>query len=153
MSEHQEASALDKSALDIPVPPRDFGTTRRLLIVVLLASIVTPLLFIIVYGYVDYEGRLADSSEVIDRLARVAEEQAVKVLDLNRAMSSRIVGMLGSDDDAQVLARQDELHRILHDMTERFPQVASISIFGENGDLLASSLLYPAPRISVRDPQ
>src|SRR5229473_3164628 len=67
MSEHQEASALDKSALDIPVP---------------------PLLFIIVYGYVDYEGRLADSSEVIDRLARVNEEQAVKVLDLNREISS-----------------------------------------------------------------
>jgi len=151
MSEHQEASALDRSALEIPVPPRDFGTTRRLLIVVLLASIVTPLLFVIVYGYVDYEGRLADSSEVIDRLARVAEEQAVKVLDLNREMSSRIVGMLGSDDDAQVLARQDELHRTLHDTTERLPQIASISIFGENGDLLASSLLYPAPRISVRD--
>jgi signal transduction histidine kinase/ActR/RegA family two-component response regulator len=151
MNEHQEASPLDRSALEIPVPPRDFGATRRLLIVVLLASIVTPLLFIVGYGYVGYEGRLVDSSEVIDRLARVAEEQAVKVLDLNREMSSRIVGMLGSDDDAHVLARQDELHRTLHDMTERLPQIASISIFGENGGLLASSLLYPAPPISILD--
>ncbi|SAL76477.1 periplasmic sensor hybrid histidine kinase [Caballeronia terrestris] len=151
MSEHQEVAALDSSALDIPVPPRDFGATRRLLIIVLVASIVTPLFFIVGYGYFGYRSRIAESSEVIDRLARVAEEQAVKVLDLNREMSSRLVGMLGTDGDVQILARQEELHRELHAMTERLPQIAAIAIFGRNGDLLASSRGFPAPRVSISD--
>ncbi|SAK69020.1 periplasmic sensor hybrid histidine kinase [Caballeronia arationis] len=150
MSEHREVSALDSSALEIPVPPRDFGATRRILIVVLLASIVTPLFFIIGYGYVGYESRLSDSSEVIDRLARVAEEHAVKVLDLNREMSSRIEQLLGSDNDQQVLSRQEEVHQILGEMAARLPQIAGIFVFGENGDLLVSSNYFPAPRVNVR---
>ena len=58
MTFHQETPASDGSALDIPVPPRDFGTTRRMLIATLIASIVTPLLFLGIYGYFGYQTRL-----------------------------------------------------------------------------------------------
>jgi hypothetical protein len=57
MITNPESSALDVSALEIPVPPRDFGATRRMLMAALVASIVTPLLFLVTYGYFGYQTR------------------------------------------------------------------------------------------------
>jgi signal transduction histidine kinase len=151
MITNPESSALDISALEIPVPPRDFGATRRALMAALVASIVTPLLFLVTYGYFGYQTRVADSSEVIDRLARVAEEQAVKILDVNQEMSLRVMSMLGTDGDAQIRARQLQLHRFLQDTAQRLPPVASIAIFGKKGDLLVSSVAYPAGLLSIGD--
>lgn len=96
-----EASASESSALDIPVPPRDFGSTRRMLIAAFVASLFTPLFFLAAYGYFGYQTRISDSSEEIDRLTRVAEEQAVKVLDVTREMSLRVMAFLGEDGDTQ----------------------------------------------------
>lgn len=149
MIDPKKVSALDSTALEIPIPPRDFGATRRLLIIVLAASIVTPLFFIAAYGTIGYQRRLSDSSEVIDRLARVTEEQATKVLDLNREMSSRITGVLGFDGDESIRGRQEDIHRTLNEMAERLPQIAAISIFGRDGELLVSSRFYPAPGVSI----
>ncbi|GJH17278.1 hybrid sensor histidine kinase/response regulator [Caballeronia novacaledonica] len=146
-----EASASESSALDIPVPPRDFGSTRRMLIAAFVASIVTPLLFLAAYGYFGYQTRITDSSEGIDRLTRVAEEQAVKVLDVTHEMSLRVMAFLGEDGDAQIRARQLSLHNFLADTTRRLPSVASIAIFGRKGNLLASSSVYPVGLQSIGD--
>ncbi|SAK59189.1 integral membrane sensor hybrid histidine kinase [Caballeronia glebae] len=143
MTFHQETPASDGSALDIPVPPRDFGTTRRMLIATLIASIVTPLLFLGTYGYFGYQSRIADSSEGIDRLARVAEEHAVKALDISQEVSLQILAMVRDDGDAAIRARQKSLHDFLEDTTRRLPLVASIELYGRNKNLLVSSNSYP----------
>ncbi|SAL88683.1 periplasmic sensor hybrid histidine kinase [Caballeronia arvi] len=151
MITHHDASTSEGSALDIPVPPRDFGSTRRMLIAAFVASIVTPLLFLAVYGYFGYQTRISDSSEGIDRLTRVAEEQAVKVLDVTQEMSLRIMALLGDDGDAQLRARQLSIHNFLADTARRLPSVASIAIFGRKGNLLASSSVYPVGLQSIGD--
>ncbi|WP_178392245.1 ATP-binding protein [Burkholderia sp. SRS-W-2-2016] len=138
----------ERVAVDLPMPSRNFAATRRMLLIVLVVSIVFPLACLAGYGYFDYQRRIADANNMIDRLARVADEQAVKVLDLNRQMASRIIDLLGHADDAQIRAREGELHDRLRDIGGDFPQVSSIGLLGANGDLLASSLAYPAPRIS-----
>jgi signal transduction histidine kinase/CheY-like chemotaxis protein len=139
----------ERVAVDVPMPLRNFAATRRVLLIVLAVSIVFPLACLAGYGYFDYQRRIADSNDIIDRLARVTEEQAVKVLDLNQQMASRIVDLLGNDDDAQIRAQQGGLHERLRQIGGDFPQVASIYLLGVNGDLLVSSLTYPAPAIAT----
>jgi signal transduction histidine kinase/CheY-like chemotaxis protein len=139
----------ERVAVDFPMPSRNFAATRRMLLIVLAVSILFPLACLAGYGYFDYQRRIADSNDVIDRLVRVTEEQAVKVLDLNQQMASRIVELIGTEDDAQIRAREAEVNRQLREIGGDFPQVASIYLIGANGDLLVSSRSYPAPAVSV----
>ncbi|MCC8400349.1 response regulator [Paraburkholderia sp. MMS20-SJTN17] len=139
----------ERIADDVAMPSRNFAATRRMLLIVLAVSIALPLACLALYGYFDYQRRIADASDMIDRLARVAEEQAVKVLDLNRQMASRVIELLGDSDDAQIRARERELHERLRNIGGDFPQVASIALVGVKGELLASSLAYPAPAMSI----
>jgi signal transduction histidine kinase len=131
------------------MPSRNFAATRRMLLIVLAVSIVFPLICLAGYGYFDYQRRIADSDDMIERLARVAEEQAVKVLDLNQQMSSRIVELLGNEDETQIRAREPMLHDRLREIGGDFPQVSSIYLLGAKGDLLVSSRVFPAPAISI----
>ncbi|WP_061125702.1 hybrid sensor histidine kinase/response regulator [Caballeronia catudaia] len=151
MITNPEPPASENSALDVPVPPRDFGSTRRMLIAAFVASVVTPVLFLAAYGYFGYQTRVSDSSEGIDRLARVAEEHAVKVLDVTQEMSLRVLALLGEDDDTQIRARQLAIHNFLVDTAGRLPSVASIAIFGRKGNLLASSSVFPVGLQSIGD--
>jgi signal transduction histidine kinase/CheY-like chemotaxis protein len=139
----------ERIAVDVPMPSRNFAATRRMLLIVLAVSIAFPLACLVGYGYFDYQRRIADANDMIDRLARVAEEQAVKVLDLNRQMASRVIELLGNSNDAQIRARERELHERLQSIGGDFPQVASIGLLGANGELLASSLAYPAPSVTA----
>jgi hypothetical protein len=60
----------ERAAIDFPMPSRNFAATRRVLLIVLAVSIVFPLTCLAGYGYFDYQRRIADSNDVIDRLAR-----------------------------------------------------------------------------------
>ena len=139
----------ERAVVDLPLPSRNFAATRRVLLVVFFASIVFPLSCLAGYGYFDYQHRIADSDNMIDRLARVSEEQAVKVMDLNEQITARILALLDDDDDAAIRKRQSDLHQQLRVIGGDFPQVAAIAIFGSDGKLLVNSRAYPAPAISV----
>nr|WP_229012928.1 ATP-binding protein [Paraburkholderia gardini] len=139
----------ESSALDLPLPSRNFATTRRILLVVLAAAVLIPLVCLIGYGYYDYQRRVIDANDVTDRLVRVAQEHALKVLDLNHEMATRIVDLLGDSGDAEIRAQEAPIHRRLSMIGGDFPQIAAISIFGEEGDVLATSRYYPVPKASV----
>src|SRR5215471_18854911 len=109
-TENADVQRAERVAVDVAMPSRNFAATRRMLLIVLAVSIVFPLACLAGYGYFDYQRRISDSGDVIERLARVTEEQVVKVLDLNQQMASRIVELVGSADDAQIRARESELH-------------------------------------------
>ncbi|MFM0480592.1 ATP-binding protein [Paraburkholderia strydomiana] len=146
----QESPALIDDDENTASPPsRDFRTTRRVLIATLIASVLLPVICLGLYSYFDYQRRQADALDTIDRLTRVAEENAVKVLDLNREMTSRIAEMLGDLDEGATRQRQEDLYRRLCAMAGRLPQVAAISVFSADGDLVANSRYYPVPEISI----
>lgn len=142
---------IENGTLDLPLPSRNFALTRRVLLLVLAASVLVPLACLCIYGYYDYQRRFADAEELTERLARVANEHALKVLDLNQQLETRVVDMLGDSDDANIAGRQEALHHALDAMSGTLAQVAAISVFGANGALLANSRWYPAPQVSIAD--
>ena len=139
----------DSAALDLPLPLRNFAATRRILLIVLAAAIIFPVVFLLGYGYYDYQRRMTDADDIADRVARVADEQAVKVLDLNREISTRIVEMLADSDDDHIRANQKAIHDRLSVIGESFAQVAGITIFGVSGEMLASNRFFPVPAVSI----
>jgi signal transduction histidine kinase len=139
----------ERAAVDLPLPLRNFAATRRILLVVLAVSIAFPLACLAGYGYLDYQRRIADADNMIDRLARVTDEQAVKVLDLNQQIIARILDLLGDEDAPAIRVREDELYQRLQEIGGDFPQVAAIAIFGPDGKLLVNSRVYPAPTLSI----
>ncbi|WP_277183774.1 hybrid sensor histidine kinase/response regulator [Caballeronia sp. BR00000012568055] len=144
-------SSSETATLDLPLPTRNFALTRRVLLLVLAASVLIPLACLSIYGYYDIQRRYVDAEELTERLSRVANEHALKVLDLNQQLEARVVDMLGDSDDANITSRQEALHRTLDDMSGTLPQVAAISVFSAEGVLLANSRFYPAPSVSIAD--
>jgi signal transduction histidine kinase len=137
--------------IDLPLPSRNFAETRRVLLFVLAASVLIPLACLLIYGYYDYARRFANADDLTERIARVADEHALKVFDLNQQLETRVVDMLGDSDDASIRNREESVHRALADVSGGLAQVAAISVYGTNGDLLASSRFYPAPQSSIKD--
>ncbi len=68
---------------DLPVLSRNFLVTRRVLAVVLVLAVLVPLGCVAGYEYFDDQRRSADTSDVVDRLIRVAQEPALKIVDMN----------------------------------------------------------------------
>ncbi|SAK87842.1 integral membrane sensor hybrid histidine kinase [Caballeronia fortuita] len=141
----------ETATFDLPLPARHFASTRRVLLLVLCASVVVPLTCLCIYGYYDHQRRLAEARELTERVTRVADEHALKVIDLNEQLETRVVDLLGDSNDARIKSGEEGLHRTLDDMSGPLAQVAAISVFGEKGALLANSRWYPAPAVSIEE--
>ncbi|HKT64780.1 response regulator [Burkholderia sp. 22313] len=130
-------------------PEHDFAVRRITLIVLLVAAIVLPCIYVSVMAYNDLNAREAAASDVTMRTVRVAEEHALKVFDLSETLDARIVDLVQDMDDATVRRQESDIHEALNTIGGGYPQVAAVSIFGASGMLLANSLYYPAPYSSI----
>src|SRR5689334_103152 len=133
----------------LPPPARDFGGARKVLFLLLAVSIFVPAICLAGYGYYDFERRYADPVAESERSVRVAEEHAVKVMDLNAELVSRVEELLANASAEQVHDDERPLHSKLLTIAGGFPQVAAISVFGDMGKLLVSSRFFPVPPVSV----
>ncbi|OUL83299.1 hybrid sensor histidine kinase/response regulator [Paraburkholderia hospita] len=132
-----------------PLPTRNFLATRRRLVFLLALSVLVPVVCLSGYGYYDYQRRYSDAVAISERAARVAEEQALKVMDLNTELVSRVEDLLGEMPDHKVRGNEAAIHERLNVFVGGFPQVAAISAFGGSGDLLVSSRFFPVPSVNV----
>ncbi|WP_338068895.1 hypothetical protein [Paraburkholderia bryophila] len=133
----------------VPPPTRNFAATRKVLLALLLVSLALPALCLAGYGYYDYQRRYADAVTASERSTRVAEEQALKVMDLNAELVSRIEEQLGDATDAEIRDNELAIHEKLNAIAGGFPQVAAVSAFGDRGNLLVSSRFFPVPKINI----
>ncbi|WP_277183066.1 hybrid sensor histidine kinase/response regulator [Caballeronia sp. BR00000012568055] len=133
------------------LPPLDYSATRRRLFAALVASIVIPCTFFLLYGYYTYNRALAETSQSLQRLVSVIEENANAVFSINRELIARIEDMLGDDDDEHIARSQAELHDKLASLVESHPQIAALSVLDSNGKLILSSRFLPAPDVSIGD--
>src|SRR6516164_1512115 len=120
--ERTNLPAAGTSEPDVPMPSRNFAATRRVLVVVLIASILVPLLCITGYGYFDYQRRIADAGNAVERLARVAQEHALKIVDLNNEIETRIVDLLDDSDDLKIRGDEGRVYSRLNAIAGDYPQ-------------------------------
>ncbi|MFL9869392.1 ATP-binding protein [Paraburkholderia fungorum] len=133
------------------VPEQNFHVRRITLIALLIIAVVLPCVYVAAMAFTDLRGRMAEATDVTLRTVRVAEEHALKVFDMNETLDSRIVDLTQGLDDNGIRAREGEIHEKLRVMGGGYPQVAAVSIFGREGDLLATSRFYPVPVSSIAD--
>lgn len=130
-------------------PSHDFTVRRRTLIALLLAAIVLPCIYVATMAWSDLRTREADATDTTLRTVRVAEEHALKVFDMNDALDARIVDGVEDLDDDGIRANEPQIHEKLDAIGGGYPQVAAVSIFGRDGELLASSRYSPPPAVSI----
>jgi signal transduction histidine kinase/CheY-like chemotaxis protein len=130
----------------------NFASLRRVLAVCLVAAIVTPVTFLLFEARDDLATRRQGATDAAMRIARVAQEHALKLFDLDDALQSRVLDFVGNRSDDAV--RKDKrLHDHLQQVLARYPQVSHVSIFDATGSLLATSRSFPAPQLSIADRQ
>ncbi len=130
-------------------PSRDLGPVRRALRVVLVLAIVLPLGYLLFYSVTDLRRREAQASEGVDRLARVAQEHALKIIDMNAELEARIAEGLDRRPGSDIAHDQRRVYRWLAQLAGAYPQVSALSVFDNTGVLLATSRIYPAPAVSI----
>jgi signal transduction histidine kinase/FixJ family two-component response regulator len=131
------------------VPERNFAAQRLTLYALLVAAIVLPCIYVAMTAYNDYRGRIAAATDVVSRNARVAEEHALKVFDMNVMLNERVLDLVDGLDDAAIRHDDVAIYKRLRAMGGTYPQVAAVSIFGADGSLVATSRTYPTPSVSI----
>jgi hypothetical protein len=124
------------------LPEPDFAVRRNTLIALLAAAIVLPFLYAAASAYSEFRARVAGATDVTMRTVRIAEEHALKVFDMNEMLDARIDDLVRGLDDDEIRTREADIHDKLLRLGGGYPQVASISIFGPDGMLLANSRHY-----------
>ncbi|MBN3765248.1 hybrid sensor histidine kinase/response regulator [Burkholderia sp. Ac-20365] len=132
------------------LPSRNFARARKVLLFILAVTVAVPLGCLAGYGYYTYKQRYNNAVEASERMSRVAQEQALKVMDLNTELVSRVDELLADQTDEQIVRDQADIHRRLEKIAGGFPQVAAISAFGTSGQLLVSSRFYPVPAVNIQ---
>ena len=111
----------------------------------LLAAIVTGGAYVTA-GVSLYHQAVFDARQTLDRSARIAEENALKIFETNIALISRIADALGDDSEAQLLAREAQLHAQFRQMAAPLAQLQGVFLIGASGRMIASNRVFPAPR-------
>ena len=109
------------------------------------ALVVPALVFAVVAAYL-YRQEFQETSERLAHSARVAQEQALKLLETNEMLLQRMLDLWGNLSDAEMLARGAEMHERLKKMSSGLPQVQGLFISGADGRPLVNSLVNPPSR-------
>ncbi len=109
-------------------------------------SALLPLSFLCGVAWLGYSDALQEAQDRLEYVARAAQEHAARTMERNDLVLQQMAKLLKDDDDAQVRARESELHDVATAMLLRLPHIRSLSVWGADGQLLASSLFYPVPR-------
>jgi signal transduction histidine kinase/ActR/RegA family two-component response regulator len=120
-------------------------TLARLRLTVVLA-IVLPLFALIGAAGVLYDQTFSEARQRLDAVSRVAHEHALKMLETNQMLLARMLDLLGTSSDEQVLARSAEVHERLKEMASELPQVQGLFTHGADSRSLANSRVHPPPR-------
>lgn len=120
-------------------------TLERLRAVIVLALVLPAVAFAAVSVWL-YQDTLAQSRRALDRNARIAQEHALKLFDTNEMLMQRMLDLLGTASDAELLPRSTELHHQLARMAAELPQVQGLFVNGADGRMVASSVINPPRR-------
>lgn len=134
---HAEPPAPDRGQRDLAL--------RRLRAVFLLALLMPAAAYVLVAAYL-YREAFDDAHLRLDRAARIGQEQALTLFETNQMLLQRMLDLLGTRSDEQLLADAAGLHARLRFMAAGLPQVQGLYVHGADARSIATSRVYPPPR-------
>jgi signal transduction histidine kinase len=112
------------------------------------AAIILPVTYLACSAVNDLHVRRTEATDVAVRMVRVADEQASKMLDLNKALQQRIAELVQNRSSSQIRADR-ALHDRFQELGASYPQVADIAILDDSGTVLNRSRQFPAQPVSA----
>jgi signal transduction histidine kinase/ActR/RegA family two-component response regulator len=131
-----------------PVPSSQFeqGVTLAWLRGAMWLALAVPTVLFVAVAFNLHRETLAQAQFRVDSAARVSEEHALKVLETNVALLTRVADVLGDAAPAELLAREKQLHEQLVRMAAGLRQLQGIFVIGADGRMVVTNRRFPAPR-------
>ncbi|HXL12619.1 MAG TPA: ATP-binding protein [Bradyrhizobium sp.] len=123
----------------------------RLLQWMVAASLALPVALFAFAATVSWISTRDTADRQIERTLDVAHEHALKVFETIDRSLSEINEMIRGLSDADIRAREPQLHLRLRQLVEALPQMKSVWIFDAQGSALTNSLISPAPAMDFSD--
>src|SRR5690606_31293387 len=111
-----------------------------------------PIAFYTFAGAYSYRRTFAEVGLWLDGTARVTQEHASKVFQINEVLIGRVFDALRDDDDHAIRARESQLHLHLREMAHGIDHLGDIRIWDGEGRLLASSRNHPVAEERLGEP-
>ncbi|HKY02027.1 MAG TPA: ATP-binding protein [Burkholderiales bacterium] len=143
----QSDSEAGGSILHIP----QLNRTRAILRALLSLAILLPCVFVLWYAWNSYQEMREEVEHEVERVVGVAEEHAVKVLEINEQINARVVALLDDRSDPSIKRNSEKYYALLKQIGAGMPQIQSINIFGADGMRLVSSRFQSNPAVSIAD--
>lgn len=145
------SSAAPEPSPDFPGTARHFATQRRMLLFLLVGTVLLPAVLLAGWAWLSLDAMTKDAGRQATRLARVVQEHASKIFEANYQINSRVRDAFATMSNAQLSQQERDMHARLMEIGNGLPQASSLSVFGANGMLLASSRFFPVSRVSIAD--
>jgi two-component system NtrC family sensor kinase len=123
----------------------------RLLQWMMAASLALPVALFAFASAVSWISTRDTADRQIERTLDVAHEHALKVFETIDRSLSEINEIIRGLSDADIRAREPQLHLRLKQLVEALPQMKSVWIFDAQGRALANSLISPVPAMDFSD--
>ena len=120
-------------------------TLRWLKALIVLALVLPVAVFVLLAWYLRAQ-EFRDAQARLDRVARIAQEHALKLFETNEMLLQRMLDLLGDSSDEQLLQLQPPLHDRLNRLAAGLPQVQGLFVHGADARSLGTSRVQPAPR-------
>jgi signal transduction histidine kinase/CheY-like chemotaxis protein len=122
-----------------------FSATRLLwaLVVLLIAA---PVLFFSYFGWRSYHDHFANARLHLARTVEVVREHAINVFEAHELVASKVELITRDMTDADVRAKEAEIHKLLKEIVERRRQVQEIWVIDRNGMPLVTGNVFPVTK-------
>jgi signal transduction histidine kinase/CheY-like chemotaxis protein len=120
-------------------------TLARLRLVFAVA-VVLPIVGLVGVGAYLYRQAFEEAKQELGARSHIAQEHALKMLETNEMLLARMLDLLGTQNDSEVLARGAEVHERLKRMASELPQVQGLFLHAADSRSLGTSVVFPAPR-------
>ncbi|MBT2794270.1 hypothetical protein [Paraburkholderia strydomiana] len=143
-------SSLDPHAAAGAIAKSHFRLTRRAFRLALVVVVTAPCIFLTLLGWQD---RLQAARETAERATYVGEEHAEKIFDIDAVLAERVLDTLRTHADVALAShsRNRPLYEFLEQLVHGYGQVDALSVWTAGGRLLATSISYPTPNLSIAD--
>lgn len=131
--------------------PQRRRQTLNLLRIAMVGSVIAPLALLAYGSWNSYRDITRATDERIDRNLDVLSEHAQKVFQSVEVGFVAIDQLLRNLSEAEIAARQDQLHEQIKTITASLKEVQSAWVFDASGRVIVTGAVFPAPQNNYSD--